>query len=51
MMADGEDEFRVIVEAIVGTQHTVLGLTAGLYYKFKIESRNDAYHSDPTSEI
>lgn len=50
-MAIGDGTFFVVAETVVGTSYIVTGLNAGDSYRFQVESRNDAYHSNPTSEI
>jgi hypothetical protein len=50
-MTQGSDPYQVIETAALTTAYTATGLNAGEYYKFKIESRNDAHHSDFSQDI
>jgi hypothetical protein len=48
----GEDtgSYNNIIAGITGTSYTVIGLTAGVTYKFKVQARNEFGLSDYSSE-
>ena len=50
-MAQGDDVYSEVASGVTMTYHTVTGLTAGLTYKFMIESRNVVYYSSPSTPI
>jgi hypothetical protein len=50
-MAQGDDIFSIIASNVLTKSYTATGLTAGLTYKFKVESRNYVYYSSESLPV